>query len=150
MRRAARSPTLGAPTPNTSPNSPDEAAAGSRQPGNRPGPSVPQQDNVKRARHGDTTSEAPSRGAAGTGVQPAAPATAGLSEEEEIARPSRGAAQAGGAGGLDTMLAQMFGGGGGAGGGTGSGGLNLNSLVQVRPRMHLSPASAGTMLLVCP
>lgn len=129
--------------PNTSPNSPDEAAAGSRQAGSRPGPSVPEQDNVKRARHGDTTSDPPSRSAAGTDVQKAASATAGLHEEEEIPRPSRGAVQAGSAGGLDAMLAQMFGGGVGAAGGTGSGGLNLNSLVQVRPHMHLLPAPAG-------
>ena len=126
--------------PNTSSSSPDEAA-GSRQAGGRPAPSVPQQDNVKRARHGNTP-DAPSRPIAGTDAQPAASARAGLDEEEEISRPARGAVQAGSAGGLDAMLAQMFGGGGGAAGGTGSGGLNLNSLVQVRPSSHSLPAPA--------
>ena len=127
--------------PNTSPSSPDEAA-GSRQAGGRAAPSVPQQDNVKRARHGDNTPDAPSRSVAGTDVQLAASARAGSDVEEEISRPARGAVQAGSAGGLDAMLAQMFGGGGGAAGGLGSGGLNLNSLVQVRPSSYSLPAPA--------
>ena len=140
--------------PTTSPSSPDEAA-GSRQAGGRPAPSVPQQDNVKRARHGDNTPDALSRSVAGTDVQPAAAARAGLDEEEEISRPTRGAVQAGSAGGLDAMLAQMFGGGGGTAGGSGAGGLNLNSLVQVRHHpfvhslLHSPPIPAGlcTILL---
>lgn len=122
--------------PSTATGSSDEAAgsrqAGSRQAGGRLAPSVPQQDNVKRARHGDNIPDAPPRPLPGTDEQPAAAARAGLDAEEGISRPVRGAVRAGSAGGLDAMLAQMFGGGGGAAGASGSGGLNLNSLVQVR------------------
>ena len=128
--------------PNTATGSSDEAAgsrqAGSRQAGGRPAPSVPQRDNVKRARHGDNIPDAPPRSVPGSDEQPAAAARAGLDAEEEISRPVRGAVQAGSAGGLDAMLAQMFGGGGGAAGASGSGGLNLNSLVQVRAHTLLT------------
>ena len=117
--------------PNTSPSSPHDAA-GCRQAAGRPAPSVPQQDNVKRARHGDNTLDVPPRPVAGTDVEPAVSARAGSDAEEEIPRPVRGSAQAGSAGGLDAMLAQVFGGGGEAAGGSGSGGLNLNSHVQVQ------------------
>lgn len=132
------------PMPTTLPSSPDEAA-GNRQPGGRQDPSLSLQDNVKRARHGDNTRDAPSTSssdrsvsapAAGS-VQPAASSRAGSEEEEEIQRPARGGMQAGSAGGLDAIMAQMFGGGsGGPAGGSESGGLNLNSLVQVRLHMH--------------
>ena len=108
-------------------------AGSSRQVGSRPGPSNTQ-DNVKRARHGNTDPDTPSTSAAegAAPVSAAAGTDAGANqagaEAEEIVRPPRGAMQAGSAGGLDAMLAQMFGGGDGAADG---GGLNLNSLMQV-------------------
>lgn len=123
-----------------------DAGAGSRQAGGRPGPSNPQQDNVKRARHGDINPDAPSTSTAERSASASAAAgtdaestQAGGEEAEEIPRPSRGAGQAGSAGGLDAMLAQMFGGGGGAADGGGSAGLNLNSLMQVWPLSGCAP-----------
>lgn len=131
-----------------------DEGAGSRQSSGRPGPSNPQQDNVKRARHGDTTRDAPStstaeRSAVGTDAGTDAASTqAGGEEAEEIPRPSRGTGQAGSAGGLDAMLAQMFGGGGGAADDGGSAGLTLNSLVQVWPLAWLYASTAH--VLCCP
>ena len=118
----------------------DQPSSSRQSPNTRPAPSQPQQDNVKRARRGDSS---PSGGSLPTaGAEPAAAAsqlpsaaehsaTTGRGEGvEEIAQPSRGSVQAGSAGGLDALMAGMFGGGGGGAGG-GGGGLNMNSLMQV-------------------
>lgn len=132
-----------------------EEAAGGRQAGGRPGPSNPQQDNVKRARHGDSndasstsTAERAASSSAADG-QPAGLAQAGMEAEEILRPPPRGAMQADSAGGLDAMLAQMFGGGGGAPGGAGSTGLNLNSLAQVCPAPVLQPPPLLWSLVHC-
>ena len=117
------------PTPGSTSPSADQSTSSRQSPGSRPAPSQPQQDNVKRARRGSSPpNEGPSQSPA-TAVG-GLPSSAGRGEAvEEIAQPNRGAVQASSAGGLDALMAGMFGGGGGSGGG---GGLNMNSLMQVR------------------
>ena len=129
------------PVPGLVPSYSEEAAHSNRQTGSRPAPTSTQQDNVKRARRGDTTSEPGAAATAGAelsaAVEDATATGAVLTEERQIAQPSGRAVQAGSAGGLDALMAQMFGGGGGGpSGSSGSGGLNLNSLMQVCPSHH--------------
>ena len=123
-----RSPTL----VNTSPSA-DQSTSSRQSPGSRPAPSQSQQDNVKRARRGSSPpseglSQSPATAVGGlpSGAEPGAAASRGEAVEE-IAQPNRGAVQASSAGGLDALMAGMF--GGGSGGGAG---LNMNSLMQVR------------------
>ena len=117
------------PTPISTSPSADQSTSSRQSPGSRPAPSQAQQDNVKRARRGSSPpNEGPSQSPA-TAVG-GLPSSGGRGEAvEEIAQPNRGAVQASSAGGLDALMAGMFGGGGGSGGG---GGLNMNSLMQVR------------------
>jgi len=123
------------PTPVSTSPSADQSTSSRQSPGSRPAPSQPQQDNVKRARRGSSPpseglSQSPATAVGGlpSGAEPGAAASRGEAVEE-IAQPNRGAVQASSAGGLDALMAGMFGGGGGSGGG---GGLNMNSLMQVR------------------
>ena len=123
------------PTPVSTSPSADQSTSSRQSPGSRPAPSQPQQDNVKRARRGSSPpseglsqSPATTVGGSPSGAEPGAVASRGEAVEE-IAQPNRGAVQASNAGGLDALMAGMFGGGGGSGGG---GGLNMNSLMQVR------------------
>ena len=123
------------PTPVSTSPSADQSTSSRQSPGSRPAPSQPQQDNVKRARRGSSPpseglSQSPATAVGGlpSGAKPGAAASRGEAVEE-IAQPNRGAVQASSAGGLDALMAGMFGGGSGSGAG---GGLNLNSLMQVR------------------
>ncbi|KAL0042866.1 hypothetical protein WJX79_001929 [Trebouxia sp. C0005] len=70
-----------------------------------------------------------------SGAEPGAAGSRGEAVEE-IAQPNRAAVQASSAGGLDALMAGMFGGGSGSGGG---GGLNINSLMQVAGQMMSDP-----------
>ena len=115
--------------------SPSDQAGSSRQGGSRPAPSAPQQDNVKRARHGDSNNSEPQSVStagveAATAAQAATTARAGREEEGQA---SRGTVQAGGAGGMNDVIAQVLGGlgGGGAADGSASGALDMSNLMQV-------------------
>ena len=126
------------PRPVSTALSADQTTSGRQSPGSRPAPSQPQQDNVKRARRGSSPSSeglshspAPTVGGLPSGAEPGAAGSRGEAVEE-IAQPNRAAVQASSAGGLDALMAGMFGGGSGSGGG---GGLNINSLMQVRTEL---------------
>ncbi|KAL0020050.1 hypothetical protein WJX77_009390 [Trebouxia sp. C0004] len=130
------------PTPVSTAPSADQSTSSRQSPGSRPAPSQPQQDNIKRARRGSSPpseglsqSAATAVGGVPSGAEPGAAASRGEAVEE-VAQPNRGAVQASSAGGLDALMAGMFGGGGGSGGG---GGLNLNSLMQVAGQMMSDP-----------
>ncbi len=123
------------PTPASTSPSADQSTSSRQSPGSRPASSQPQQDNVKRARRGSSPpseglSQSPATAVGGSpsGAEPGAAASRGEAVEE-VAQLNRGTVQASSAGGLDALMAGMFGGGGGSEGG---GGLNMNSLMQVR------------------
>lgn len=131
-------------TPGSTSPAADQPSSSRQSPNTRPAPSQAQQDNVKRARRGDSTLTGvplPTAGAEPTAASQL-PNDAARSDTttsrgegvEEIAQPSRGRVQASNAGGLDALMAGIFGGGGGGGGGGAGGsgaGLNMNSLMQV-------------------
>ncbi|KAL0048365.1 hypothetical protein WJX82_001722 [Trebouxia sp. C0006] len=130
------------PTPGSTSPSADQSTSSRQSPGSRLAPSQPQQDNVKRARRGSSPpseglSQSPATAVGGSpnGAEPGAAVSRGEAVEQ-IAQPNRGAVQASSAGGLDALMAGMFGGGGGSGGG---GGLNMNSLLQVAGQMMSDP-----------
>ena len=154
-------------TPGSTSPAADQPSSSRQSPNTRPAPSQPQQDNVKRARRGDSTlAEVPPPTAASqlpNDAERSATTTSRGEGVEEIAQPSRGRVQASSAGGLDALMAGIFGGGGGGAGGGGAGGggaggggagLNMNSLMQVitgisRLTSHERPSGTDNNIVTC-
>ena len=130
----------------SSPGASNVSSSGRQSPSSRPAPSQPQQDNVKRARHGGSPPQSPAGASGATAAADAATAVAqpnSAQAVEEIAQPNRGAVQArGGGGGLEELMSSMF--GGSADGGEG---LNLGGLMQVR--QHLDNVCAILSIMQC-